>query len=162
MSKPPSNKSRKNHPKSMENRSGSLPQRLSKNKSQNDINKIGEVPILASNLVSRRGVDEGTFWICFTPGTPLGARMAPRPLPRGSGTPPDLNFQWNLIEFPRFSYDFGWCLSDFLHAGESFHILLRLSAVNLENCLQGKVLDNTFDIFKFCSMELGWNRKLST
>ena len=79
--------------------------------------------------------------------------MVPRPLPRGSGTPPDLNFQWNLMDFPRFSYDCGWCLSDFLHAGESFHILLRLSAVNLENCLQGKVLDNTFDILNF----VPWN-----
>ena len=145
----------------MENRPGSLPQRLSKNKSQNNINKIGEVPILASNLVSRRGVDEGTFWVFFTPGTPLGARMAPRPLPRGSGTPPDLNFQWNLMDFPWFSYMILVGFSMFFCTLSS-HILFRLSAVNLENCLQGKVLDNTFDILNFRSMELGWNRKLST
>ena len=59
------------------------------------------------------------------------------------------------MDFLQFSYDLGWPLSDFLHAGESFHILLKLPAVSLENCLQGKVFDNTFDIFNFRSMELG-------
>lgn len=105
-------------------------------------------------------VDEVTFGVFFVPGAPLGARMAPRPLPRASGDLPDLSFQWNLIDLLRFSYYFGSLLNDFC-TGESFHILLKLPAVNLENCLQSKVLDNTFDSLIFRPMELGWNQKLS-
>ena len=76
----------------MKNPPGGLPKRMSENRSQNNIENIGKMWILASNLapLGRPWGTLGHPW--GVPGAPLGAIMAPRPLPRGPGTPPDHNF----------------------------------------------------------------------
>ena len=150
LSKKTSTKTSENHLKSMKNQPGSLPKCRSKIEWNNYIEIIGTMCILASNLVPGEGPTIHFLHTFSSLRQPWGARMAARPSPRAPGIPPDLDFWWISVDLHRFCDDL--CL----------FILIRLSAVNLENCLQGKVLDNTFDILIFCSMELGWNRKLST
>ena len=55
------------------------------------------------------------FLALFGPEAPLGARMGPRPLPRASGTPPDLNFKRVLVDVHRFFNNFGWFSAGFFH-----------------------------------------------
>ena len=66
-------------------------------------------------LGPRGGKPHLPFGIIFVHGAPLGARMGPRPLPRASGTPPDLNFKRILVDFHRFFNNFGWFSAGFFH-----------------------------------------------
>ena len=66
-------------------------------------------------LGPRGGKPHLPFGIIFVHGAPLGARMGPRPLPRASGTPPDLNFKRILVDVHRFFDNFGWFPARFFH-----------------------------------------------
>ena len=78
-----------------------------KNKRKNDTQKIGKVSILASKLVPGKGNHHCLFAYFSSPG--LGAKVAPRPLPRAPGTPKP---QFLMI-LAAFLIDFGMILNRF-------------------------------------------------
>ena len=57
------------------------------------IPKYRKSPNFGLQLGPRGREPDLPFCIIFVPGAPLGARMGPGPLPRASGTPPDLDFK---------------------------------------------------------------------